>query len=403
MTTVVRRITGLCVFVVFVPIHVGAQEPPSRTVRAAAATLLGAGISQEEINSVATVLALQMATFPVGTSSGGFTYKFDPETGAFVLKSQDFGPLFAERASTLGEQGRFTVSLTSQSTRFESFERQNVRNGDLRSRIYLDGRPIEFDQFTLDFRTHTTSIAVNVAVEDRVDVGLILPVVHTSLSGAAASLDLATGQRRQRVVDVSATGLGDALLRGKWNFWNRGRGGLAAVLDIYVPTGSEDRLSTTGRFRFRPMFVASADVGTFSPHVNIGYTFGGSGVEVRPNEPFRPAIVRTDPGDELNYAIGGQVSVVPSLTLFADLVGRSLLSIARFDSGIPLVEVPGMGAFPAEALMPREGTLHTRLGAIGAKVTVFQSGLISAGLLFPLNDGGLRPGVTPVLGFEYTF
>ena len=143
--------------------------------------------------------------------------------------------------------------------------------------------------------------------------------MHTSLSGAAASLDLATGQRRQRVVDVSATGLGDALLRGKWNFWNRGRGGLAAVLDIYVPTGSEDRLSTTGRFRFRPMFVASADVGAFSPHVNIGYTFGGSGVEVRPNEPFRPAIVRTEPGDELNYAIGGQVSVVPSLTLFADL------------------------------------------------------------------------------------
>jgi hypothetical protein len=403
MMSVAIRIPALVLVLMFVPFTLGAQDAPPRTVREAAATLLGTGISQQEINSVASVLALQMATFPVGTSSGGFTYKFDPESGAFVRKAQDFGPLFAERASTLGEQGRFTLSLTSQSTRFESFERQNVRNGDLRSRIFIDGRPIDFDQFTLDFRTLTTTFAVNVAVEDRIDVGVIIPIVHTSLSGAAASLDLATGQRRQRVVDISSTGLGDAVVRGKWNFFDRGRGGLAAVLDIYVPTGSEDRLSTTGNFRFRPMFVASANVGTFSPHVNIGYTFGGDGVRVRPNEPFRPVIERTEPSDEFNYTVGGQVSVIPSLTLFGDLVGRSLLSVARFDSGIPLVDVPGIGALPAEALMPREGTLHTRLGAVGVKATVFQSGLISAGLLFPLNQGGLRPGVTPVIGFEYTF
>ena len=85
-------------------------------------------------------------------------------------------------------------------------------------------------------------------------------------------------QREERTVDTAQTGLGDVVLRGKWNFLERPRGGLAAVLDVFVPTGSEERLASTGHLRIRPQFVASAESGGFSPHVNIGYTFGGAGV-----------------------------------------------------------------------------------------------------------------------------
>ena len=37
------------------------------------------------------------------------------------------------------------------------------------------------------------------------------------------------------------------------------------------------------------------------------------------------------------------------------------------------------------------------------RVQVLGTGLISAGLVFPLNEGGVKAGLTPVVGFEYTF
>src|SRR5262245_29063049 len=39
----------------------------------------------------------QLPTFPLGTSSGGFTYMFDPDLNTFNRRSESFGPLFAER------------------------------------------------------------------------------------------------------------------------------------------------------------------------------------------------------------------------------------------------------------------------------------------------------------------
>ena len=40
----------------------------------------------------------QLSTYPVGSSSGGFTYNFDPGLGTYTRSSNTFGPSFAERA-----------------------------------------------------------------------------------------------------------------------------------------------------------------------------------------------------------------------------------------------------------------------------------------------------------------
>src|SRR5437899_1497794 len=45
----------------------------------------------------------QLGTFPIGSSSGGFAFNFDPATGLFKQASQSFGPGFAERALTNGK------------------------------------------------------------------------------------------------------------------------------------------------------------------------------------------------------------------------------------------------------------------------------------------------------------
>ena len=49
-------------------------------------------------------MATQFATFPLGSSTGGFTYVFDETLGTFRRSSNNFGPSFAERALTIGRR-----------------------------------------------------------------------------------------------------------------------------------------------------------------------------------------------------------------------------------------------------------------------------------------------------------
>src|SRR4051812_6723238 len=43
-------------------------------------------------------IALEVATAPVGSSSGGFTFTFEPATRTFSRRAGTFGPAFSERA-----------------------------------------------------------------------------------------------------------------------------------------------------------------------------------------------------------------------------------------------------------------------------------------------------------------
>lgn len=393
---VIFRVAILSMSLVLLPAWTSAQN----TVRDAARTLFGGTITSNDIDAVATVLAMQTAIFPIGTSSGGFTYRLTA-AGTPELNTCGFGPLFAERALTLGSQGSIALGISAQATRFESFEGRRLRNGELRSRVAAGTEILDFHRFTFDLSTQTTTLSAYYAADDRADVGIIVPIVRTSLAGTVSTAVLPPF--RTEIVDAAATSLGDVIVRGKWNFKRWGRNGLAALMEISMPTGSEEQLAGIGHWRFRPMFVASAETEAFSPHASIGFTFGGGGVQIRDNAPFFPLIEQAEPGNEINYALGADVSPAGPLTLFADVIGRSMRSVARFDSGRRLLPVPGFGEIPIEGFVAREGTLDIRLGAVGARTMVLGRGLISAAVLFPLNTGGLRPGLTPVVGFDFTF
>ena len=73
-------------------------------------------------------IVTQLATFPLGTSSGGFTYTLDPATGAIAPASRSFGPSFAERPLTIGE-GKFTTGIQYQHVEFDAFEGADFGRG----------------------------------------------------------------------------------------------------------------------------------------------------------------------------------------------------------------------------------------------------------------------------------
>ena len=76
------------------------------------------------------LLVAQLATFPVGSSSGGFTYTFNPTLGTFSRSSESFGPLFAERALTVGRY-RGILGVSYQRSTYDTFEGKNLRQREI--------------------------------------------------------------------------------------------------------------------------------------------------------------------------------------------------------------------------------------------------------------------------------
>ena len=50
------------------------------------------------------LLSDQLSSFPLVSASGGFTWSVDTASGAFTRASDSFGPVFAERALTIGRR-----------------------------------------------------------------------------------------------------------------------------------------------------------------------------------------------------------------------------------------------------------------------------------------------------------
>ena len=71
-------------------------------------------------DSIAAATAIDVATMPFGTSSGGFEFKLDPATGLLARTTTSFGPSFVERALTAAGHGALTMVLSGAVTRIES-------------------------------------------------------------------------------------------------------------------------------------------------------------------------------------------------------------------------------------------------------------------------------------------
>src|SRR5262245_43687552 len=53
-------------------------------------------------DAIAGFLQLELATLPISSSAGGFTYRLNPDLGTVMRSSDSFGPFFTERSLTAG-------------------------------------------------------------------------------------------------------------------------------------------------------------------------------------------------------------------------------------------------------------------------------------------------------------
>lgn len=391
----------------------------------------GFEINQLEVPlAINSIIAAQLSTIPLGSSSGGFSYTFDPELGTFSRQSRTFGSAFVERALTAG-RGRWNAGFNYQRATYDSLEGLDLQNGDIAVYLvhqdccgavnqpgsppspFFEGDVIE-NRLSLDLTSSTFSAYLTYGITDRLDVGLVVPFVTIDMQATvqARVMRLATAENpnihqfeggavEETFTDGSrAQGLGDILLRGKFRFLDAAGGGLAAATDIRLPTGDSEQLLGTGGAQVKIALIGSMEEGAFSPHVNLGYTFSGGGgtdpLSVTPNVP-----------DEFSYAAGFDTALHQRVTLSVDILGRNLRDLGRLvptGRQFPFVTQGGsFGTATFEEFTRRPGNLNLLVGAVGVRFNPRGNLLIGAEVLLPMSDNGLRDNLTPVIGIDYSF
>jgi hypothetical protein len=400
-------------------------------------------------------IASQLATFPLGSSSGGFTYTFDPTLGVYNRSAESFGPLFAERAITAGK-GKVNFGINYQRAQYDSFEGLDLQGGDFSINLTHKDIDLSGDHITeffegdviganyhIDLTSETGVLFGTYGVSDRLDVGVAIPVVRLDMNVrirteinrlATAPITLLSFHRfspanriagTDRIADFNvsgtASGLGDIVVRGKYNLKQTENGGLAIGVDLRLPTGDEDDLLGSGATQTKIFLIASAPATKFSPHANIGYTMSNGASTAIGEIP-----------NEIDYTLGFDAALGGHVTLNMDLIGRTLLDanrIIRVDKefefqagctdadliggtncdpsdptfGNPITGNSDIQSVFRDEYITESGDLNILVGAVGVKVNIWGELLLSATALFGIGERGLQSDITPVFGLDYTF
>jgi hypothetical protein len=406
------------------PLFLGGSADPSNptSIQAHGTHFVPSSAAQNGslIGFLVDAIGSSVANTPIGSTSGGVTFRF--EGGIPVKTSTSAGPIFAERATTLG-RGRVLAGASRSSFRFTSlrgvplsdvaltFTHQNVDFAGCDS-IYHDsckkmGVPVlENDvidvKLALDLKVTVASFYVTYGVTDRLDVSAVVPVVTTSMHGesfaqvvpfggpTAAHFFAGTPENpvlsANREVNGSTTGLGDVAVRAKLRVADSQRASFALLGESRFATGSADDLLGAGTYAARGLAVLSAQVGDVSPHVNVGYLYRGGSTQ----------------NDAVLATAGFDQRVTDVVTLAADVVSELQVGTSHLALPAPVTYDAPFHRTVTPTSIPdtRDDIVN---GSFGFKIMPRRDITIVLNGLVPLNNGGLRASRTFTAGIEATF
>jgi hypothetical protein len=358
---------------------------------------------------IAVFNSFNRLTNGIGAQTGQFAvnstvaaYRFDVERGIPVEVIKSLGPLFAERADTIGK-GRFDFQVVWSHANYQKFNGESLSSLSARvSPTVPPGLPPNapgFDeqlQVNLDVEVITNFVGFfgTYGLTDKWDVNLLIPLINNQISADSRATILdpngipctqggncsgiyvingtapGTGDLPTDRSSGEKTGIGDILLRTKYTLLEHHeflpdlgiRGGVS------FPTGNEDNFMGVGDFRFQGLGIASkyysSPIGIIGPHLNAGAVF-----------------VNNQSGQNFFTYIGGvDYAPVPIVALSLDLIGRHEFN-DKDDIGKDIIDL-----------------------APGIKFAPYPNTLVQAAVQLPLNKNeGLRPDAVWTVGLGATF
>jgi hypothetical protein len=339
--------------------------------------------AQATSDTVSRALLVDITTMPLASSSGGFTYQFNPVLGTLERRSSTFGPFFVERALGSGAN-RFTLGLFAQYSRFDRLDGNNLRDNTFvttANKFGDESQPFDTDTLTLAMNMSTIGVSARYGVANRLDIGAIVPFVSLSLDGQRVNTYRGTSVV-QAVASATRMGLGDVATQVKYQAVGNAGSGFAVAADIRLPTGRSEDLLGAGRASVAMLVIGSVESGRVALHMNGGYGSGGV-------------------SDELRFSAAAAVAATPHLTIDGEFLGRRLLDVGRVTpAAFPHPVLIGVDTY---RLLPSGGTTMPVFLAAGLKWNLVDEWVLDAHVLMPVADAGLTARLTPAIAIERSF
>jgi hypothetical protein len=224
---------------------------------------------------------------------------------------------------------------------------------------------------------------------------------------------------------TDATGIGDFILRGKYEVFHGEKLVGSVGLGVRFPSGDAKNFLGTGAYGVIP-FGALTYSARLSPHVRFGYEWNSHSVlagdpvglpdettgKVAPASASLPAAWL--------YSGGADFRATKRLTLAADLIGQHVLDVRRLISSAYslLPESDGqsdpstVSKVPVKSVRlvanPQTGVpvlkgYNSDSIAVGGKIRLIRELVLIGNATIRVDDGGLRSDVVPLVGLSYAF
>lgn len=372
------------------------------------------------ISFITDALGTSIGSIPIGSTSGGETFRI--EAGVPVLSSTSAGPIFAERAQTLG-RGRVLAGISRTGFTFATLRGVDMNNIDLvftHQNVDFPGCDAQFggdcslygiprlENDAMDFKlsmnlnVRVTSLYATYGVTNRFDFSVVVPIVQAEFRGESDAqirpfggdsvFHYFAGTPTNPVLTAhrqslgSSSGLGDVAVRMKVNFRDTPDASFAFLVDGRFPTGSEEDLLGAGKFSGRALMILSSQIGDFEPHLNAGYLYHAAQQQ----------------NDAILGTVGFDQKLAEPVTLAVDLVTELQVGDSKLPlPGVVNYDVPfRRSVVPTNIPETRDDIVN---GSFGFKILPARRTTIVLNTLFPLNRGGLRPNIVYTGALEYTF
>jgi hypothetical protein len=347
---------------------------------------------------------------PITSASSGTTFEF--VNGAPVKTSTSAGPIFGERAQTLG-RGQFYIGMNVTQMHFErlrgipvndviiNFTHQNVAPTDTMGSPSFENDVVQV-QVAMNVNLLVSTLVASYGLVDGIDLSIAVPVVRTSIEansvatilplGGLPSPHFFAGTAANPIMTAvastsgAATGIGDIAARAKINITQTKAFGTAVLLEGRFPTGDANNLLGSGSFSGRGELIASATFGQWSPHANLGYVLRDGDLE----------------NNSILANIGFDQLVAPRITMGFDLLSDWELGASKLVVPPPVqYQAPYPHVYPVSNIPNQKDNFAS--ASVGFKFTTQRGIVVVTNALFPLRNSGLQPSVVWSGGLEYSF
>jgi hypothetical protein len=337
--------------------------------------------AQGTADTIGRALLANLATLPSPSTSGAFLYRLNPALGTVERATQTFGPSFVETAQTVG-RNQVALGMSFQYLRFDSLDGMNLRNGSLvttANKFTDEAAPFDAERLTLNIDANVATLYGTVGLTDRLDLSVLVPMVSLEVSGSR--LDNYRGQTfLQANASSHAVGLADMIFRSKYEVYSSGSTGLAAAVDVRLPTGRQSDLLGAGSASTKFSAIGSVENGPVSASVNTGVVVGGL-------------------AHEFDYDAGVAIAAKPRLTLTSELLGRWISGLGGVVNAT--TPNPTLTGVQTIRLTANNASLNMITLVPGFKWNVSDTWVLAANVMVPITSSGLTTRFTPFIGLDY--